>query len=494
MIITDDIGVDPMPGYTPNSGAQKAQMPNLQALADSGLTFDNVWANPLCSPSRAAMLTGKYGFRTGVLNPTDMARISRDENTLHAYLDSASNYAQSLIGKWHLGGGLNGNYDYPLDMGIDYFAGIMNGGVDDYFSWPLVQNSQESTDTTYITSKFTDLAIDWIQAQTQPWFCWLAYNSAHTPFHLPPPDMHSQVGLSGDSADVANNPLPYYLAMVESLDHELGRLLDSIPQSMIDNTVIIFVGDNGTPRQVVQNPYRRAESKGSLYEGGIAVPMIISGAGVDRKGEHEPALVSVVDLFPTIVEMSGVSAPSVNDGFSFYHLLSQAGSGTRNCAYAEIQQNTPESGYAVRDDTFKLIVFDSLAWEFYDLVADPYEDNELLTSGVPLTAAQTAAYQRLSTVFDDSATACIFPSSLNTSQEQSFREAGLQVYPNPVEDQLYIRSDLAAPIEAVIYDLQGRQIQTISLQPGKNELDLREWPSGIYVLVSEFGREKFVKY
>ncbi|MEL7340263.1 MAG: sulfatase/phosphatase domain-containing protein, partial [Bacteroidota bacterium] len=222
--------------------------------------------------------------------------------------------------------------------------------------------------------------------------------------------------------------------------------------------------------------------------------MIISGAGVSRQGEREDALVSVVDLFPTIVEMSGVSAPSVNDGFSFYPLLSQVGSGSRTCAYAEIQQGTPESGYTVRDDTFKLIVFDSLSWEFYDLIADPYEDNELLTSGVPLTAAQMAAYQRLSTIFDDSATACIFPSILSTSQEPTFREAGLHLYPNPVEAQLYIRSDVATPVEATIYDLQGRAIKKVNLQPGKNELDLQEWPSGIYVLVSEYGREKFIKY
>lgn len=484
LILVDDIGVDPIPGYA--AGAMKANMPNLQALADSGVTFDNVWANPLCSPTRAAILTGKYGFRTGVLNPTDQSRIAKTETTLHAYLDSASNgnYAQSLIGKWHLGGSGNGNYDYPIEMGIDYFAGIMSGGVTDYFSWPLVQNSQESIDTTYVTTKLTNLAIDWIQAQNQPWLCWLAYNSAHTPYHLPPAEMHSQVGLSGDSTDIANNTLPYFLAMIESLDYELGRILDSIPQSTLANTTIIFVGDNGTQRAALQAPYTNTQGKGSLYQGGVHVPMIVSGAMVNRQGEREASLVSVSDLFPTILELGGIATPSLNDGFSFNSTLSNAGSGSRNCAYAEVDLGTPTSGWTVRDDTFKLIHFNSGAEEFYDLLQDPYEAYDFLTAPTPMTNAQTTAFNRLSNLFQDSVNACIFPSSLNTANEEAFREATLQIYPNPTQDRLLIQSAKQTPLAYQVYDLKGKIIQTGNLLPGKNEWDTRQWKDGIYVIVA----------
>ncbi|MEL7534576.1 MAG: sulfatase-like hydrolase/transferase [Bacteroidota bacterium] len=486
LIIVDDIGVDPMPGYATNSGATKANMPHLQALADSGITYDNVWANPVCSPTRAAILSGKYGFRTGVLNPTDQGRLAKSETTLHAYLDSASagNYAQSLIGKWHLGGSSNGNIDYPLEMGIDYFAGIMGGGVPDYFSWPLVQNSQETTDTTYATTKLTNLAIDWIQAQNQPWFCWLAYNSAHTPYHLPPAEMHTQMGLSGDSLDIDSNPLPYYLAMIESLDYELGRILDSIPQSTLDNTTIIFVGDNGTQRGVIQAPYSGQKSKGSLYQGGVHVPMIISGATVSRQGEREPSLVSVTDIFPTVLELAGIVAPSVNDGFSFYSSLSTPNSGSRNCAYAEVDDGSDKAGWTVREDTFKLIHFSNGTEELYDLLQDPYENVDLLTGPIPMTDAQTAAYQRLSNLFQDSITACIFPASLSTSNEQAFREAALQIYPNPTQNELFVKWTQGPATQIRLWDIQAQLIMTERSPQGETEarLQLHALPKGLYHL------------
>ncbi|MEM6343242.1 MAG: sulfatase-like hydrolase/transferase [Bacteroidota bacterium] len=496
LIIVDDIGVDPVPGYTATAGATKANMPHLQALADSGLTYDNVWANPVCSPTRAAILSGKYGFRTGVLNPQDQSRIMKSETTLHAYLDSASggNYAQSLIGKWHLGGTANNNYDYPIEMGIDYFAGIMGGGVPDYFSWPLVENGQQATDTTYATTKLTNLAIDWIQAQNQPWFCWLAYNSAHTPYHLPPAEMHSQTGLSGDSMDIENNPLPYYLAMIESLDYELGRIFDSIPQSTLDNTTIIFVGDNGTQRGVIQAPYNGQKSKGSLYQGGVHVPMIVSGAGISRQGEREASLISVTDIFPTVLELGGIATPSVNDGFSFYPTFNTANSGTRHCAYAEVDDGSEKSGWAVREDTFKLIHFSNAADEMYDLLQDPYENVNLLTGSTPMTAAQTAAYQRLSNLFQDSVTACIFPASLSTSNEQAFREAALQIYPNPLQDQLQIESSSMIPLDYKVYDIRGRIIQSGALQSGKNQWNTSQWPAGIYVIAAGEVKQKVIKY
>ena len=97
-------------------------------------------------------------------------------------------------------------------MGIDYYAGILNGAISDYNSWPLVENGTSSISNTYATTKLTDLAIDWVAEQTKPWFLWMAYNAPHTPFHLAPVALHSQGNLPTDMASIDANPLPYYLS------------------------------------------------------------------------------------------------------------------------------------------------------------------------------------------------------------------------------------------------------------------------------------------
>jgi len=256
LIIADDMGVDATPGYS--IGATKPTMPNLQSLATNGLTFDNAWAYPKCSPTRAALLTGKYGYHNGVLNVEN--HISLTEKSLQTYLDenTSTNYAHSIIGKWHLSNGTN---DAEL-MGADYYAGYSGGSVGDYYNWDLYENGQATATTEYCTTKFTDLAVNWINQQTKPWFCWLAYSAPHTPFHLPPANMHSQGSLPTNQAAINSNPLPYYMAMIESIDYEIGRIQTQIPQAVLDNTIIIFVGDNGTPKSVLQSPYGSTQGKG----------------------------------------------------------------------------------------------------------------------------------------------------------------------------------------------------------------------------------------
>lgn len=135
-----------------------------------------------------------------------------------------------------------------------------------YWNWTLTENGTQTKQDTYITSKFTDLAIDWTQKQNNPWFLWLAYTAPHTPFHLPPNELHSQNNLENTEEAIEKNPLPYYQAMLESLDTEIGRLLDSMSQEERENTLIIFMGDNGTPNQVIQAPYEKRKAKGSLYQ------------------------------------------------------------------------------------------------------------------------------------------------------------------------------------------------------------------------------------
>ena len=327
LIIADDMGLDATPGYS--VGTSKPTMPNLQNLMDSGIRFNNVWSNPVCTPTRATILTGKYGFRTNVINVGDV--LSTSETSIHKVLNTnASEYSHAVIGKWHL----STDPTHPTTMGIDYFAGLLSGGVQSYTNWNLNENGVTTTSTAYTTTKFTDLAIDWVSAQSQPWFLWLAYNAPHTPFHLPPTNLHSQGNLPTDDASIEANPLPYYHAMIEAMDSEVGRLLNSMTQEERDNTLIVFVGDNGTPSEVVQ-VYSSNRAKGSIYQGGVNVPMVISGKNVTRINETEDALISTTDLFATIADVAGAGSSDTGDSHSFVGLLSSGNAIGRDFVYTE---------------------------------------------------------------------------------------------------------------------------------------------------------------
>jgi len=386
LVISDDLGLDASSNYA--VGIETPVTPTLDALAANGLVFDNAWAYPACSPTRATILTGKYGFRTGVLWPGD--EISLNETSLQSFINTnvPNTYNHAVVGKWHLAGqnrNQPGYVDHPNLMGIDYFAGLIGGGVGDYFSWPLVENGRSSDSEGYTTTAFVDLTIDWIAGQQGPWFAWLAFNAPHTPFHLPPLGLHDRDTLSDAQADIDADPLPYYLAMIEAMDRELGRLLASFSAETRANTVIIYIGDNGTPRQVVQG-HVRTHGKGSVYEGGVAVPLIISGRGVTRIGERESALVSSVDLFSTIADLAGTGYKESDDSKSFAGLLSSATADPREYAYAEIKNDTRDD-WTIRNGRYKLIQRLSLAQELYDLDADPFEQDDLLFNGTDAAEA-----------------------------------------------------------------------------------------------------------
>jgi arylsulfatase A-like enzyme len=376
LVIADDLGLDASNQY--DISAERPVTPVLDRLADQGLVFENAWSNPTCSPTRAGILTGKFGSRTGVLTASDV--LSTDETSLQSYMHELlpGKYVDAVIGKWHLGpqpGGLN----HPADLGVSHFAGIIGGGVDDYEDWTLVENGQRSSETSYVTSKLVDLAVDWVNQQQDPWFMWLAFNAPHTPFHLPPSNLHNR-NLSGSDADIESDPLPYYFAAIEAMDAEIGRFLDSMDEQTRANTVVIFVGDNGTPAQVAQEPYSRPRSKGSLYQGGINVPLWISGPGVTRTGERETALITTTDLFSTIAALAGVNVDQVNDSISFKDLLSEARASERWYQFSERSTDTGEE-WAVSDGWYKLIASSDGEQSLYDLLTDPYENNDMVEAG-----------------------------------------------------------------------------------------------------------------
>ncbi len=377
LVIADDMSLDATPNYAEELNALKPVMPTLEKLMATGLVFDNLWSYALCSPTRASILTGKHGLHTGVLEPI-IGTLSGSHKSIQTYIDEQTNnaYVHAVFGKWHLGAVTT----HPTQtMGIGTYAGSLRGEVSDYWSYDFIENEEERTlsatteeerKENYSTTKYTQMAIDWREQQTKPWFLWLAYNAAHTPFHRPDDDL-----ISADSRVRGESNLNNYLAMLEAMDTELGRLIESMSDAEKENTVILFIGDNGTPKRVSQFADKSRHSKGSIYQGGINVPMVISGTGV-RMGRESNALVHTADLFATI---AGITVDTINNSKSFKGLLESEFAETRKYIYTEVPGSFDNGSYAVRNKKHKLIYeIDTDRMELYNLMEDPYENEDLI--------------------------------------------------------------------------------------------------------------------
>lgn len=386
LIIADDLGKDAIKGYA--EGSIKPNTPNIDDIRTKGLTFNNFWSNPVCSPTRASLLTGRYGYRTNVKGASDI--LSPSETSLQKYINdnSTNKYATAIVGKWHLAG--TNNTFNPETMGIDYYSGLIRGAVTDYYNWQLTEDGSTKTQNSYITEALTTSSINWINQQTKPWFLWLAYNAPHAPFHVPPSTMHSQ----GNLPEYTNgmNATPYYMAAIEAMDFQIGKLLNSIPSDVRDNTLIIFIGDNGTVNQVAQSPYLSSRVKSTLYQGGINVPLFISGHGVEKTGT-ENNLIDVTDLFSTIAEVAGVKSSAIHDSQSFKSLFTSSAT-IRNYQYSEIKDDNNDM-WAISNGKYKLIVNATGDKQLFYLTTDPYESINLLDS--KLTPEQTSAMLALET-------------------------------------------------------------------------------------------------
>lgn len=392
LIIADDMGVEASNCYS--LGQTQAKMPNMEALCASGLVFEKAYSAPVCSPTRATIMTGKYGFSTGV-GAAIPARgadngLSDGETSLFDVL-ATTPYATNLIGKWHLANASD-DLTHPSRLGVSDYFGLISGGIPDYFNWQAVEHGQRVQITRYSTTELTDRSINWIAQQKSPWFLWLAYNAPHTPFHVPPSHLHSAKGLNPDKAAIEANPLPYYNAMLEALDTEMGRLLGTLSEKVRKNTVVIFIGDNGSPGQITRGLYGPKRSKGTIYEGGTHIPWVVQGPGFE-KGRH-PALVNTTDLFATIAELAGAKSPAT-DSVSLLPIVQGKRLG-RSTAYVEHFSNQPGMppdvfGWAVRDQRYKLVAAKGEAEQLFDLDNDPLEKTDLLGWGASADAMAKAA-------------------------------------------------------------------------------------------------------
>lgn len=396
LMIADDMGIEASNCYS--LGKQQAKMPNLEALCQRSQVFENAYSAPVCSPTRATIMTGKYGFRTGVgaaIPRNGEHGLSSDENTIFDQLKKSS-YSANLLGKWHLAGSEDG-LNQPAEMAVPNYYGMYKGGVRDYYRWPAVTKGERVQVSTYSTTEITNKGIEWIKKQQSPWFLWLAYNAPHTPFHLPPQELHSAGDLPTDKASIKSNPLPYYNAMLEALDTEIGRLLASMDKKTRDNTIVMFIGDNGSPNQVTRGFYGEHAAKGTIYDSGTHVPLIVNGPNI--KAGRNDSFVMTADLYATVASIAGIPV-STTDSYDFSPTL-YGKEGERDYIYVEhFQADKSESkpsdvfGWAVREGKVKLLQRDGEAPALYDLENDPKESNNLLTDGISSEEAKVLASLR----------------------------------------------------------------------------------------------------
>jgi arylsulfatase B len=365
-VIADDFGLDASPCH-PSIGALKPVMPNLSALCSRGVVFDQAWAHPTCTPTRASVLSGKYVGE--VLSSTDTIL-----NRLQA---GANPYAVAVIGKWHVSGANPAN-NAPAAFGASYFSGFLTGALTDYFNWQIITNGTPVQTNNYATTELTDKAIGWLNNRPQPWFLWLAYNAPHSPFHTPPANLYSQPGLQNGTA--TDNRTKYFAA-AEALDAELGRLIAALPTATLANTTIVFLGDNGTPSQAAQAPVVATRAKDTLYQGGIQVPLVVAGARVSRIGQRDASLVNSEDLFATFSALTERTAAVPADSINFSPALSASNFSGRSHAYIDFRDNGVVVT-AIRDARYKLIELASNQRQLYDLQVDPYELVDLTANGI----------------------------------------------------------------------------------------------------------------
>ena len=406
VVLLDDVGMDKIEAFGESPTAPPT--PTLSALAEEGVRFDNVWATSICAPARAMLLTGRYprryGFGSNPLARRDF-RIPDRERMLPALLSEAPvPYASAALGKWHLTEPGDDD-DYmrdPLDRGFLTHIGTPTN-VTNYTTWVSATDGVLGWRSGYLTTATMDDAKAILPTLSEPWFLYLAPNAPHAPPHLPPAALNPG-GVTSEDDNVAK-----YDADLRAVDIELGRILDLMPAEVRQNTVIAVMGDNGTPHFGITPPFDPTHGKVTMYEGGINVPLIVSGPVVGDRGASSGVLASVVDVTATLLEIAGLAPGDPGlpplDGHSLLpQLLDASAPGERTFVYTERLGSNgpppwPEIHRAVRDERFKLTDYEhGLVRQLFDL-KDRDDDGPDLLLG-KLDAVQEEALARLQAEFD----------------------------------------------------------------------------------------------
>ncbi|NJB84396.1 arylsulfatase A [Lewinella marina] len=364
-LLTDDQGI----GDLSSSGNDSIRTPNLDRLLRRGVHFERFYVSPVCAPTRASFLSGRYHPRTGAISVT-RRRETMDDGvvTLAEHLQEAG-YRTGLFGKWHNGA----TFPYhPAGQGFDEFLGFTLGHFNDYFSGELRNERDEAVPFRGdLTQVLTDSAAHFMLADTSPFFCMLAYQAPHTPVQV----------ADGYWLKVAERGLTDYntgiYAMVESIDARIGELLEILEAAgRLSNTLVVFASDNGPNGDRYRMGLRGI--KGQLDEGGVRVPftMLLPG-NHPANGTTISTPTAHIDLLPTVLELIDLPVPAGLDGVSLLPLLN-GGTLEHRFLYG-FQQGMTFTGYpgSMRGERLLYIARDSQTHELYDLVADPGQKSNI---------------------------------------------------------------------------------------------------------------------
>jgi arylsulfatase A-like enzyme len=415
VVFLDDVGIDKVGAYGAHPTA--GPTPVMDAMAAEGVLFRNAYSDPLCSPSRAAALTGRYGSRTGIGFTVGKFADGQALSGQYAPSDdlpwlprmlAAGGVRSDAIGKWHLTHKFVPDYHmHPIRTGFAQHTGSLYnlGGAptQNYYFWTkniaLPSGWGEHATTKYATldsTQSTLAALIDAADKDQRSFVWLALNAAHKPWHVPPSGTFTPIPAPYSAPDMNQ-------AIIEAADMLLGQLRDAWEQAdpaAASRTLWLVMGDNGTQEEAVELPWPADHNKGELYEGGVHVPLIAYGAGVRQPGSESYAMVHVVDLWATVLDAFGVGTRGVRtDSVSFLGALRRPQAFTgRGWAYSRshepngFQPDTRQ--HMACDGRWKLIEKDGVR-RLYDLSVDGYEATDLYP---PTTPEQSAAVASLSAV------------------------------------------------------------------------------------------------
>lgn len=397
MILVDDMGFGELGVY----GSKYCQTPNLDALAKQGVRFTNFYANStVCSPTRAALMTGCYPDLVGVPGvirgnkQNSWGYFSQKAITLPQTLKTAG-YQTAMVGKWHLG--LEPE-NHPNRRGFAHFHGFLEDMMDDYYThlregknWMRL-NQQEVDPEGHATDVFTGWAIDYLHAQkknTTPFFLYLAYNAPHFPVQ-PPQEWLEKVKKRNPNLTEKRAKLT---ALIEHLDDSIGKVLAALRQNgQADNTLIVFSSDNGGLLSDEADNGIWKGGKQMMYEGGIRVPTFAvwkNNIKANRVTTHQAL---TMDLYPTFCEVAGAAIPKSINGTSILPALMGKPQAAREKETIWVRREGGHYGgqeyYALREGHWKMLQNTPFEpFQLFDMSKDSLETTDLSKTNTPIFEA-----------------------------------------------------------------------------------------------------------
>jgi arylsulfatase A-like enzyme len=378
MILADDQGW----GDLSRNGNVNLSTPNIDSLARDGASLEHFYVCPVCSPTRAEMLTGRYHTRLGVTGTSrGSERLNKNESTIGDTFKAAG-YATAAFGKWH--NGMQWPY-HPNARGFDEYYGFCSGHWGHYFSPVLEHNGRLVKGKGYVVDDFTDHALDFIEKnKNKPFFCYLPYNIPHSPMQVADKfwEKFNGTDLKMRHREPKKENIQHTraaLAMCENIDWNVGRLLKKVDKlGIADNTIVIYFSDNG-PNGWRWNGGMKGR-KGSTDEGGVRSPFFVRWPGKIKPGTTIPQIAGAIDLLPTLADM--VEIPVVGkrklDGLSIKPLLL----GSATSLPERMYFNTWNGHVSVRTQKYRL----DDGGRLYDMEADPGQTQDVAKEQPDVTA------------------------------------------------------------------------------------------------------------